>query len=124
MSDEKYTAGPWEWTIHDHSCASLGAGDDPGMGDPLVMSVSPCRSCIDGVKDGEWVWGRCTTPSEADARLIAAAPELLEALVSLFESYKSLAGSGDAGHWKIENQPEGKQALAAIDKATNSLRNM
>lgn len=32
-----------------------------------------------------------------NGRLIAAAPELLEALESLFDNYKQLADSGDAG---------------------------
>lgn len=54
---------------------------------------------------------------EADAHLIAAAPDLLGALESLFASYKELADSGDAGFWAIEDKPEGKQAIAAIAKA-------
>jgi hypothetical protein len=57
--------------------ATLGVGMDPGLGDPHVLSVSPCPSCCD--RETEWKWGRCLTPSEADARLIAAAPELLQA---------------------------------------------
>lgn len=44
--------------------------------------------------------------------------ELLEALTELFRSYKALADSGDAGNWKLESQPEGKLAIAAIAKAT------
>ncbi|NTG61800.1 hypothetical protein G6L45_16085 [Agrobacterium rhizogenes] len=55
----------------------------------------------------------------ANARLIAAAPDLLEALKALFEDYKNLADSGDAGNWKLENLEVGKRALAAIAKAEN-----
>ncbi len=58
------------------------------------------------------------TDIESIARLIAAAPELLEALQFLFNSYKSLADSGDAGNWNIEDQPEGIKAMEAIRKAT------
>lgn len=56
----------------------------------------------------------------ARARLIAAAPDLLEALIALFDDYKSLADSGDAGNWALEEQPVGIQAVAAIRKATEA----
>lgn len=48
-------------------------------------------------------------PSEANARLIAAAPELLEALIDLLHQAKL---SEDEGGWDFE------QARAAIAKAT------
>jgi hypothetical protein len=53
----------------------------------------------------------------ANARLIAAAPDLLEALKELYADYKMLADSGDAGNWKLEDMAVGKQALAAIARA-------
>lgn len=76
----KYTPVPWEWVIHDHSMASLVRGDNPGMGDPLVLTVAPCPACAERASPKEWKWGRCMTPNEQDARLIAAAPDLVEAL--------------------------------------------
>lgn len=78
-----YTPGPWGWLVHDHSLASLGVLPDPGLGDPLVMAVGPCKSCTSCVKDGEWKWGRCQTPKEADANLIAAAPDLYAKLAEV-----------------------------------------
>lgn len=74
-----YTPGPWGWVIHDHSLASLGVLPNPGYGDPLVLAVGPCEECAERGKP-DWLWGRCQTPSEANARLIAAAPQLYEAL--------------------------------------------
>lgn len=56
----------------------------------------------------------------ANGRLFCAAPELYEALKALFASYKALADSGDAGFWSLEDQPEGKQALAALSRARGS----
>jgi len=49
--------------------------------------------------------------------LIAAAPDLLDALQCLFDNYKQLADSGDAGNWRLEDEPAGKKALHAINKA-------
>lgn len=55
--------------------------------------------------------------NHANADLIAAAPELLEALQELFADYKQLADSGDAGFWNLEDTEVGKKSLAAIAKA-------
>ena len=54
------------------------------------------------------------TELRANAVLIAAAPLLAEALNALYEDYKGLADSGDAGFWKLEDLPVGKQAIAAL----------
>ena len=75
------------------------------------------------IRDNEWfshvaMAGYATNDEEfATATLIAAAPELLEALQCLFEHYKALADSGDAGNWRLEDEPAGKKALHAIAKA-------
>lgn len=97
MSENRHTPGPWR------------IGEDGRFG----ISVWGEEHVAD-VKTYE------RDARKANARLIAAAPDLLEALQVLFASYKALADSGDAGNWKIENQPEGKQALAAISKATGA----
>lgn len=49
--------------------------------------------------------------------IMAAAPDLLDALQCLFDNYKQLADSGDAGNWRLEDEPAGKKALNAINKA-------
>lgn len=77
-AEDEPTPGPWGWYVHDRSLATLcgGGGSDPLM--QHVLDSSPCQSCQDRAED--WEWGRCTTPRLANARLIAAAPDLLAAL--------------------------------------------
>lgn len=103
MSEVKHTPGPWKA----HRTVS---------GDYQIRFGGKGGWLAEVFDDDEPVEGR----TEADARLIAAAPEMLEALQELFLSYKSLADSGDAGTWRIEDFPEGKKALAAIAKATGA----
>lgn len=72
------TPGPWAWIVHDHSMASLGPGEFPGLGDPLVLAIGPCKACTKRAEEAgeDWKWGRCHTPSVEDAALIATAPEI------------------------------------------------
>jgi hypothetical protein len=57
---------------------------------------------------------------EANGRLIAAAPELLEALEAMTRMYASLVESGDCGFWNPEEVDEVRAARAAIARATDS----
>jgi hypothetical protein len=54
---------------------------------------------------------------EANAKLIAAAPELLEALQAMMCVYKEIADSGDCGWWEAEEQENYKYAMSIINKA-------
>lgn len=78
---------------------------------------------VESDKEHGWVndgWIVCKTegPDRKDnAHLIAAAPELLEALEGMTERYTELANSGDCGFWDCENENEVKAARAAIKKA-------
>lgn len=78
----EHTPTPWDWLIHDHSMASLGVMPYPGLGNPLVLTVSPCQGCMDRAEPREWKWGRCHTPSEADAEFILLAVNNHDALVN------------------------------------------
>lgn len=80
----EFTPGPWSWVIQDVSMASLMGPDrlDEQEEGDHVLSLGPCANCVKhaGGPTGQWKWGRCRVPSEEDARLIAAAPDLYAAL--------------------------------------------
>jgi len=99
MQEFKGTPGPWRVnTIGKH------------WNNPALVHLE-----VTFGTDGECICD--TVYRREDADLIAAAPELLESLQELFSHYKELADSGDAGNWKLEDEPVGKKAMAAIAKA-------
>lgn len=109
MAEPAHTPGPWDYQEVKTSC---GRAFRIGAGEMLTSGVGGCI-----IYDDYPAFPR-SNEREANARLIAAAPELLKALKALFRSYKELADSGDAGFWALEDTPDGKQALAALAKAT------
>lgn len=83
---------------------------------------------------GPWVWDRLgdvetvdgkdiatteamTQESLANAALIAAAPDLYEALTGVVDLYVELVNSGDAGFWDPEDVSAIVAARAALRKA-------
>lgn len=75
------TQGPWHWVEHDYSTATL---QGPAEEWDHVTCVSPCRACMERAKENspEWQWGRCTCPTEPNAKLMAMAPALAEAYLA------------------------------------------
>lgn len=55
----------------------------------------------------------------ANANLMSAAPELLEAAASLLHRYVSLVECGDCGMWNPHEESDVIKAKAAIKKATS-----
>lgn len=103
MEDFKGSRGPWNIdrnNVHSGQIATV----HHCIGNDWVEIWSPD-------------WPDTEEKQEANAKLILSAPELLESLQELFAHYKELADSGDAGNWKLEDEPVGKKAMAAIDKA-------
>lgn len=95
-----HTPSPWE-----AKCAKDGCGDIGIVGDCGVVA-----ECFHDIrKFGENAHSECL----ANARLIAAAPELLEALKSIVTS---LSDNDDEG--MIEHSEQIIAARAAISKAT------
>lgn len=100
-----HTPGPWRFS-HDEYAGHYDVSTfDPNAGSESISQVLYVANTPGGRGEG-------------DARLIAAAPSLLEALRDLFASYKKLADSGDAGFWSLEDTPVGQKAIAAISLAT------
>lgn len=56
----------------------------------------------------------------ANARLIAASPDLLIALNGIIKRYAELVDSGDCGFWEVEGETEMITARAALAKATGA----
>lgn len=104
MADAKHTPGPWQLDppslrhVNDHEYHSIVAGD--------------------GVADGRWKGFTASAfMAIEDARLIAAAPELLEALIALeaaasWQETEDISAYDNAVH----------AARAAIAKATGSAK--
>lgn len=102
MQEFKGTRGPW-FSDNTRAIGPISTEDDQSYG--MVIPVG---------------WVEFDPEIEvqlANQQLMAAAPELLESLQELFAHYKELADSGDAGNWKLEDEPVGKKAMAAIGKA-------
>jgi hypothetical protein len=96
MSESKHTPGPWN--------------AEPMTGRGAWVKGS----------SGEWAALSCgdtDTTAEANARLIAAAPELLEALNKIISRHSELVCSGDCGFWDVEDEEKMKLARSAIAKA-------
>lgn len=97
VSREPSTPGPWE--VGQHPAMSRGWIVRPALFGPRVM-VLP-----------EWDGGHVVLKSEADAHLIAAAPELLTSLKIML----SLFGGADPDD--VEGNAALDAAVAAISKA-------
>ncbi len=85
----KHTPGPWRFNCHPH--------------DGNYMRIT----CSNDLSEGDNLRGYC---GEANARLIAAAPDLLDALIGIAALYDSDEG--------CRTLPQYIAARAAIAKAT------
>jgi len=96
----KFTPGPWVY-----------AESGPGQ---KVTTVAHCARFVIGlacsIPGGNYRDGNPCGDEEADARLIAAAPELLEALRAMTERWEPDTEGADRRMWE--------NARAAIAKAT------
>lgn len=75
---------------------------DPPYGEPEIVAV-----VYRGYEDG---------PSWTNARLLAAAPDLVKALEVLLDRYVELVMSGDCGSWDVETEDAVILARAALTR--------
>ena len=104
-----HTPGPWRvenWGYADDAwpIRRLSVGAGPGFR-PEAIVISPRYRHPDDPR------------MQADARLIAAAPDLLAALQHLFEMHMADMHDVDLGEPATSSCPTCKKASAAIDKA-------
>ena len=100
MSEDTYTPGPWRWTdCYERGCWVSGVLRGQFMSKDYIYPIINSPGVIDGLR---------VEVDQANARLIAAAPELLEAL-------KALLAWSQA---EYQSNPRiDAQALAVIAKA-------
>lgn len=98
----KHTPGPWK--------VFNGTDVFPDDGDKeATRYIADCDMASAAFISGE--------EARANARLIAAAPDLLETLKGMVGMYVELVESGDAGFWDAEKVTEVIAARSAIAKA-------
>ena len=122
MSD--YTPGPWKVDGGESTDGDRYVWSDRGE-DLYIGSHEVCVAVIKGRRFGE---GQQCTLEEiklADARLIAAAPELLSALLETLGAMRRLRGIAFVGNRQrrtesslLESNKADEKARAAIAKAT------
>lgn len=99
MSETTYTKGPWEWRIDKNDTVSL----EPGV---LITDYT------DGTPWGDKI-------DKANARLIAAAPDLLECAIETRKLVSEAAAVGfnpHDGDWAIRLYTNNGKLSAAISK--------
>lgn len=116
-----YTKGPWEVSDNGGSVGAI--AHQNGF---IAFPCLPRRVDETRVEGESWLDMRSRTEfdrkniseeQDSNARLIAAAPELLEALMDCTKWMEALRASGDAGNWDWENDHYTK-AVEIIAKAT------
>lgn len=141
MSENKFTKGPWRWeynekvkrlqlcggvrpfdlTVMDFTRCGMQGGTARlrELSEDELNVMYPASKWAEPEKGREHHKNWFQLINHADANLIAAAPDLLEALNGMISMYCELINSGDAGYWNPEEVPEVIAARAAIAKALN-----
>jgi hypothetical protein len=79
MSEAKHTPGPWEFRIYARGCTIVSTHDEPGIS--VRAALKGVSVLVDAMVRDDQSNAHEVSP---DARLIAAAPDLLEACEAMF----------------------------------------
>ena len=116
----EHTPGPWEYvpaTVHHGPYVTSEFGST--ICDCYVMSDPSSASVLNGGQSRPIA--HMAEMADPNARLVAAAPELLEALNAMLDRYTDLVNCGDCGNWDPETEEPVIAARAAIAKAVPPL---
>ena len=108
MAEQKHTPGPWALAPYsdcDEVINVVAGYKDIGGGQSQAHWIAECEAGVDFGDDAEAI----IATNEANARLIAAAPDLLAALKDIIEGVDEC--------WMFDNPGSVDRAQAAIDKA-------
>mgnify|MGYP000443870063 CR=1 FL=1 len=108
MAEQKHTPGPWALAPYsdcDEVINVVAGYKDLGGGQSQAHWIAECEAGVDFGDDAEAI----IATNEANARLIAAAPDLLAALKDIIEGVDEC--------WMFDNPGSVDRAQAAIDKA-------
>ena len=103
MREARWTPGPW-------SALETPEGREFEVHDPEGAYICGVSFCPEGD-------GPSYSVARAEARLIAAAPDLYAALDLFVSEYVDFVESGDAGFWDAEAEDKVKLARAALARA-------
>ncbi len=112
MSEAKFTPGPW--CIGSMTVRSLASGEWPEVA--IHVGDFANRGNVLAVvhMGGDGALSSDPGPITDNARLIAAAPALYEALEKMTKRYVELVNSGDCGFWDANTDDEVIAARSAL----------
>ncbi len=123
----KHTPGPWDAWIHKSKFWITGPAAADCMNainavrdEPYCVGGSAIQIASESMEAPAIAFGDNKETAEANARLIAAAPELLDALQDCLKFLENDLFSEKAPFFAQIAQPEIRKAHAAIDKANGT----
>ncbi|MCO5092635.1 hypothetical protein [Bosea sp. (in: a-proteobacteria)] len=115
MGAEKFTKGPWVALGDVHQVGNL--DEHLWCGDVSPNNATPFRGPICHIQSCDHIGGISREEAEANARLIAAGPQMFEALKAARQQVVTLGGEVIEADGKIVSDAIQAAILMAIDNA-------